>query len=621
MRAICGCLMAVMVSLGPWAALADDNRPLRSARSPDGRFLLKLEPGRPLVTDARPCIGTLMAKVKPGRWEKRWSRPLVNDVAPQRVMIRADGKYAVTLDEYRRGGARNAVVVYGQQGQLLAHFGLPMLLHEDDWQHVKIRQRAVEWLEGAKARFEDEPEQFVIRLAWDREIRIDLKTLRLRETESDDSDTVADTIPEAVLALLLAEPGQTPEELGEATARSGGDGGTLDLMRAARALIVPQPDTDNPVDYLAWMTEAVRGEGNPAAPLYTAATSEMREFEGDAGLLQAAMNGDPYALQHPDIVAWLESNAGAITRFREGAGLSYAGFEYKGDAPTDMIRDLLPTLGSMRQLAKTTVTSGQHALLEGDAQTAASTFLDTAVVGSQLSSGATLIEDLTGIAMQSLAYSALADSFADPAAADLDYVKLAEEMDARDDALRPFRDAVRLEQGFALGVMQRDLPRGSFGPGAITLDDTVKEANAFYDAVAAVVDLPYPEAQPLFDELADYAADERSNALLRLLPPSFRRTFFMHTRAEMQRRGTRLLAHLKAYRQQHGSYPDTLEVFAGTDYVIDPLTEHPFIYRHEGDEVWLYSTGADGADNGGLHDERAEMPERDYVIWPRPTPE
>ena len=97
--------------------------------------------------------------------------------------------------------------------------------------------------------------------------------------------------------------------------------------------------------------------------------------------------------------------------------------------------------------------------------------------------------------------------------------------------------------------------------------------------------------------------------------PSLGRASHLSTRAITTRNATRLVANLKAYRQQHGSYPDSLDVFGDSEMTRDPFTGDRFVYRVDGDDFTLYSLGGNGVDDGGVNDRRADT--NDVLYWPR----
>jgi hypothetical protein len=198
---ICG-VTVLLCGVGvAWA-----QRPPHEVLSENKQFVVQIEAGRP-GRAGRSCQATLLERAeKDERGRMVWERPLVNDVAPAIVCVRNDGRTVVTLDEYRRGGARNALVIYGPDGELLRHFLLPDLLRKDDWSHVRVDRRSLVWLDKARYGFDEPDNQFVIALAWGPKVRIDLKTLRVTRGDMPTPDEGVATIPAAILALLARPP-------------------------------------------------------------------------------------------------------------------------------------------------------------------------------------------------------------------------------------------------------------------------------------------------------------------------------------------------------------------------------------------------------------------------------
>lgn len=200
---IWGLSLVVILALSVVEAYAQERQsPVREARSANGQFRLIVEPGRPGRV-GRNCQATLYEHRR-DRHDGRcvWERALVNETAPAVVEIRDDGRFVITLDEYRRGGARNALVIYGAEGELLRHFLLTDLLQEPDWKHVQVNRRSVDWLREARFSFDDSRKEFVIDLNWKQQIRIDLQTLQIVRPGAGGA-TALTVVPAEMLAALL----------------------------------------------------------------------------------------------------------------------------------------------------------------------------------------------------------------------------------------------------------------------------------------------------------------------------------------------------------------------------------------------------------------------------------
>jgi hypothetical protein len=658
--------------------------------------------------ESRHCRATLFesaGEAKRGRL--LWRAKLVNEVAPSQAVIRDDGRIVVTLDEFRRGGAAHAVVIYDERGELLREYDLRELLHGDDWKHVSVKRRAIEWLNDATLAFVESPPQFAIKLAWGREIRIDLEQLAIvgqREaaaTSRPHADEASDTIPPEILALFAAatsapadaeaamaetavptdeamqrallelygmataagvevegleraaalaaaaipadDPGGVPPEPFEGEPGTAGNSATT-------AVPVPAPDPADPVDYVAWMQEQTLTDGPSAIPHYEAAMDAMVEWEGDSALFAAAMNGDPNALTSPEITAWLAANQEALEHFYAATDFEFRGIPMETTDDT-VLGFLLPHLSKARWLSKAAVIEARQLEAAGDVDAAMGRYLDIMAAGAQAGQGPTLIENLVGIAMQALAANTALDSFARLADEDVDYVGLAEALAERYRPTRPIEETFQFERVMVLDVIQRayewnpetnsyrvseegveQFTRSIEGVGGsssemmfgfvlgnVGFEKMTEEVNGYYDAMTDAARMPYQDGRAAFRDLEEATKDPElriRNPLLATMMPSFGRVFKTESMSESNRRATMLVAQLKAYRQRHGTYPDSLDVFGDAEMTIDPFTDHSFAYRPEADDFVLYSLGVNGVDDGGVHDRRGET--NDVLFWPRP---
>jgi hypothetical protein len=666
-------LVAVPLVLGCVALSWAVPRPLKEASTDDGSYGLRLTPGRPTVTRALPCRAFLMHRDQDGRREKRWDRTLVNDVAPEKALLHPEGRYLVTLNEFERGGARHALVIYGAEGELLRHFVLADLLGKDDWEHVKATDQAIRWLTGAKLRFDVPREHFVIELPWERTIRIDLVRGTLLSAAKPES------LPPAIAKLLYpsavpqpAEQDGTPEtEVQDETpvviATDPAENTTSDPNRAVELAAAdsgdepegnpvldptdtsqpPTPDPARPVDYITWVNKAVAVPGPSAAPLLQKAIEQAIPWDGDYAVLSAAFDGDPEALNDPAILQWLKANANAISDFRASAQLPNPGIRYKyGDEP-HMLSVVLPHLSPVRQLARTAVAQSYALAEKGRFDESATLMIDTAAVGAHVGQGATLIESLVGIAMQKLAFEAMLDQAANTSLDDFQPGLIAEAIAETPLDFRSFPQVIQTEHAMLLDtaqwVFEHDPQDNSYraNPDRINKiidisdsgDDTdpaevadeltrrgfkstVGEIREYYKTMTAISQLPFPDARVYMEEIEQLSQRDDFNPLMKMLLPSLDRFAVLRARAESTRRGTELAMHLLDYRKSNGEYPESLEVFGDQPYLVDPLTNQRFAYQRDGDDFKLYSLGVDNDDDDGVHDPRGNTD--DHVIWPPP---
>ncbi|MEW6251755.1 MAG: hypothetical protein AB1716_14010 [Planctomycetota bacterium] len=700
---------AAALGFGAIPASADGERPLREAASASGSYLLRVEPGRPGRED-RPCEAVLLARGGESSAERAvWRRTLVNDVAPLRAFIRDDGRFVITLDEFRRGGARHAVVIYGARGELLRHFLLQDLLQRDDWPHVRTGRRELKWLEGARFAFDDPREQFVITLAWGRTVRIDLRLLAVvNETGTPVTGDFAAIPPEALGELLAAsEPGTIPVNPDDAVAdaqppaedaaasqpvavegqppadglaqdaavaaltpatnapagQSAGATADASVLAPADAtaglvpqftagLEIPTPDPGQKIDYVAWLNNLGVVAGPDAKPLYDQALALFKDTSNETFDIGAAAKGDPNALSSEQLEGWLATNHEALQAFRAAAKCPQKSWEYHTGEGQTMLEVLLPHLAPVRGLAKGCVAEGRYHLAQGAPEEAAACYLDAFAAGAHTGNEPTIISNLVGTAMQALAGEALLDLAADPAAQNMDFALLAA---ATESTCRPVRSAaeeIQFERAFYLDVAQRlwdmdpdtgdrifngelanrvfSLTGDSGNQGGLMhglavagmamagFESMVSAGNTYYDKLSAAFAQPYPEARARVTEI-ETALEKNGpdvHPALRVFAPSLGRYHFVQARGEAQRRAAVLVTQLQAYRQQFGTYPDSLDTFDGREYTVDPYTAGQFTYRRVGEDFVLYSAGGNLADDGGQHDPKGDT--NDIVFWPRP---
>ena len=107
----------------------------RALESPLAYFEDKVEgrepAGAPAGSRATRATATLERRSPSGRWEKVWTRPLDNEVAPVDVLVANGGRAFATFDNWHSTGyGPNAVVVYDGEGNVVRRLGLTDLFPE-----------------------------------------------------------------------------------------------------------------------------------------------------------------------------------------------------------------------------------------------------------------------------------------------------------------------------------------------------------------------------------------------------------------------------------------------------------------------------------------------------------
>src|SRR5687768_10693472 len=93
--------------------------------------------------------GTLIVPAPDAKETAIWSRELVN--IPVRAFVADDGKHVVTFDTWAKLGYEHALVIYGEQGAVVADCDLEALLSADEIATSVVHtMNARRWLQGAK---------------------------------------------------------------------------------------------------------------------------------------------------------------------------------------------------------------------------------------------------------------------------------------------------------------------------------------------------------------------------------------------------------------------------------------------------------------------------------------
>lgn len=324
------------LAIGPLATLlmaaiasGGDSRALREARSENGEFELRIEPGSERL--ARRPAARLLERERGSLGRELWVGELVNEVAPAVALIQDDARWVVTLDEFRLGGARHALVIYDERGRLARELELPELLRGSDWKQAKRRGQALVWLPGAKFAFAPDADHFEIRLRWGTTLTIDLRrgTVATRakadhvdeplQAESDDesADVVGDML-DGLAALLggsvdewedrapQSEDGLTPADESSASGPAiDGDEPTrsrwlIQFGETRSARLFQCPDVSENDDDLRAVDSADAAPGFPAGP-----TDAIGEAIGNSSAESIARELGPQAL-----LGWVPNSAG-----------------------------------------------------------------------------------------------------------------------------------------------------------------------------------------------------------------------------------------------------------------------------------------------------------------------
>lgn len=120
----------------------------------------KIAPSGQKKGGARVAIARLEQLVG-SRWQVVWEHQIANDVAPVWALVRDDGGYAVTFDDwYGTGYGPNVVVIYGSDGRLIRSLTLSDIVPADYIKALPHSVSSIQW--RGDPRFSADGERIVI---------------------------------------------------------------------------------------------------------------------------------------------------------------------------------------------------------------------------------------------------------------------------------------------------------------------------------------------------------------------------------------------------------------------------------------------------------------------------
>lgn len=168
-------LLAITVTI-PSALVADQWSAPRQDRinSSNGNFYLAIKPHDDPETHPNNCRATLFHRAN-GKRTERWSRFLVNEVAPVMAFVSNQGKFVVTLNEWYFVGT-HPVVLYDVNGAVVHEHTIKTLGIRDADLKLDRSFSGIWWNANAVAFFSQDESVFFIRLKTQQVLVIKLAT-------------------------------------------------------------------------------------------------------------------------------------------------------------------------------------------------------------------------------------------------------------------------------------------------------------------------------------------------------------------------------------------------------------------------------------------------------------
>lgn len=493
--------------------------------------------------------------------------------------------------------------------------------------------------------------------------------------------------PEAMPLVAAWEPSDDPYlpssdeetpggEAGEAADSESADGAETVIAEADGLGFAPEPDFQEPVDYMQWYRQELVGP--PAEDnAYDAYAAFMTPADGESGTpsdwpeLNNMFNdltyeGPPIPWNPADHAEWEKTHQAVqklLSQYRDAA--RHSGYTVRDlrkeppDGPTAedrlLFNLLLPTLAPQRQMTKAALADAwraENGKVDGEKMIDAfETVLRSA---EHLSRGSTLIESLVGMAQRQLTDINARWALQRGVFNEKQLEKALETLQRFNSGLE---DQARYMRGEHAAVL--DATQYLFGArssdGEVTVDheraeyiskmvgdsETTKEDfiglgaddarvgidafNDYFREVGEQMRMGYPDVRS--DDLeATYERYAHAMPLTRMMMPAWSRYYHLRGRAEASRRATQLIYATHLYRARNSQWPKSLDDLPDEmDRTIrtDPFTGRDFGYRLTADGPIIYSASENGVDDGGVHsprwadgENRREDDSDDFVFWP-----
>ncbi len=354
---------------------------------------------------------------------------------------------------------------------------------------------------------------------------------------------------------------------------------------------------------------------------------------------------------------WLAENQAAWREFEHAVSKPYCYQEYASADPNSqwLMQVALPHLNELRGLARLANWRAQMQLNQGDSAGAIDSGLAAIRAGRDLQRFPTLIEQLVGIAMNSLGHHTLR--------------RIVAEAELSDEALQRISDrlASLYPEGFPMvnpdfeklalyDTIQHVFTDGGPGGGHIvprqlsTLAGNSYESDSLWCLPVGLIHARRNETVKLVDRLFEWVAEIRQltphqrkqadlsaddilseipqyrYALVEIMMPALDRCFDLGYRIRTEHAGLLTVLALQRWQAEKGRYPATLDplVTAGLleELPMDPFGDGPLTYRRLNEGFTLYSFGSNLADDGGKPSVTRNGKIRnwtdngDTVLWP-----
>jgi hypothetical protein len=398
----------------------------------------------------------------------------------------------------------------------------------------------------------------------------------------------------------------------------------------AAAAPPPKPNPKKPVDYVAWVNQEWGSSvTSNAADRYAQAFAAYVE----SGISKETIDAALESWSETDLRApadWVNANEHCLVLLAEAAKTPGCFFR-AASSDGSLMAVMFPNVEKTRSSAKLLAVRARRRIADGETAAALEDLSTLLQFSRHLESQPALIHYLVGLMLGHHAHKTLREApDHTPNPFNFDSVlQTLRKLDAPPPT--PMKTMV-CERANYWDILQRFL-RDSDGDGLfdhlavqglyegsvkpIKFDDAVKESDDYFTKAASLFTGSHAAATAKAQALDDERT-ARKGELLSVLAPSFARASVIYRRALAERNGTRVVLGCHAYRAKNKRWPaDLSAALPGepSDIRKDPFSDGDLIYRVTGDEMTVYSVGANGKDDGGKAGPSGKNP-LDEVYWP-----
>lgn len=432
-------------------------------------------------------------------------------------------------------------------------------------------------------------------------------------------------------------------------------------------------------DYIAQINQITRpcaDDSINAAPLYNKAFDSFVDVKKASELLRIHAR-DANDKQKEFIRHWLARNQAPLALVTKGSQLPYFWKHYRAEDPNEgTLSIMLPNLALSRCICYALCWRAWLSAEEGDINSALCDIETCYRFGRHNKGEKSIVGQLIGMAIERRALSIIRFLFDSYKISSENLVNFQKHLRLLIDT-EDFRMHFGFEKLFLYDEVQRCFTGGRFGPShlyprrlielesliqgsnnllsgdnwliemlarsiAYSTDrwlllqifftqpdetETIATANNFYKYMDEIaVKTPVQLHAEGIDPDDEYNRIAKKNLILRIFTAGFGNFHRYTWRNKIDAECTLVIIALIRYRQDTGSYPDTLDDIVKNGYLekipIDPFSGAPIAYRKTNDDFLLYSFGEDLDDDGGqpATDKQGNPKnwghEGDWLFWP-----